>query len=611
MVASVDTKLAVTDLRVDVFDECIAARRRIVSNVSFRLAAGHGLGITGESGSGKTTLSLALSGLLPAGSRVSAEQFMVRRNAQVATDASILKSSDPNGIGRRLRTVRGRQVFTLFQEPRASLNPYRTIGWQLNRCIAHVPHAAHEANSDHAHLSAEAALRNVGLEADVARHYPHELSTGMCQRVFLAMASLLGSSILVADEPFASVDAETQRRLAVLVRDWMRTRQITLILVSHDLDLLRELTDQTLVMYRGQVAESGPTLEVLSGKQMGHPYTWLLRGVSHSTLTQPELTVRLPHATEPVQCCFATRCAWAEVTACTEPVPENRTVARDSSGSPPWLIRCVRHPISEPPQSTETKGAEIDGRDRKVDEEILAVERVTKQFVTGWFRPRVRRVLDNVSFSLGAGERLGIVGPSGQGKTTLARIILGLIAPTAGDVQFIAAGRRIHVNRLGAPDRSWFRRHVQMVYQDTDLVLDPGERIGDALVEAYRVFQPTLDAPVAYTHATRLLQELALPAGLLEAYPYRLSGGERKRVALARSLAAFGCPFPAAAHDPWRLLILDEPTAGIDGFLQAILCRFLLWVQSRLRLSYLVISHDEPFVQRFCHRALRLQRGHL
>src|SRR5262245_187011 len=204
MVASVDTNLAITDLRVDVFDECIAARRRIVSNVSFRLAAGHGLGITGESGSGKTTLSLALSGLLPAGSRVSAEQFMVRRNAQEATNASILKSLDPNGIGRRLRTVRGRQVFTLFQEPRASLNPYRTIGWQLNRCIAHVPHAAHEADSDHAHLSAEAALRNVGLEADVARNYPHELSTGMCQRVFLAMASLLGSSILVADEPFAS-----------------------------------------------------------------------------------------------------------------------------------------------------------------------------------------------------------------------------------------------------------------------------------------------------------------------------------------------------------------------------------------------------------------------
>jgi peptide/nickel transport system ATP-binding protein len=431
----------------------------------------------------------------------------------------------------------------------------------------------------------------------------------MCQRVFLAMASLLGSSILVADEPFASVDPATQAKLVALVRDWMRARRVTLILVSHDLGLLRQLTEQTLVIYRGHVAEYGLTSDVLSGERPGHPYTRLLRDLSESENDTFSRTWQFPTGARSVPCCFATRCMWADTDNCNETVPAYR-VDKDTQEVLPRQIRCVRHPVAELNRVQPRLREEIDERER-TDAEILCVDNVTKNFVTGWFRPRVRRVLENVSFSVFAGERLGIVGASGQGKTTLARIVLGLIRPTAGQVQFVAGGRRVPVDQRRVRERLWFRHHVQMVYQDTDLVLDPGERIGDALLEAYRVFRPTLTTTEAYAHANRLLVELALPDGLLEAYPYRLSGGERKRIALARSLAALGCPFPAAKDDPWRLLILDEPTAGIDGFLQAILSRFLLWAQRRLRLSYLVISHDEAFVRRFCHRALRLDGGHV
>src|SRR5262245_34637899 len=178
--AASDTKLAVADLRVDVFDESIAARRRIVSGVAFSIAAGRGLGITGESGSGKTTLSLALSGLLPSGSRVSAEKFVVRRVAEQAAGVAPLGSLPANDIARQLRGLRGRQIFTLFQEPRASLNPYRTIGWQLKRCTGQMSRTVRAAHSPSGSSVAEEALGSVGLEADVARHYPHELSTGMC-----------------------------------------------------------------------------------------------------------------------------------------------------------------------------------------------------------------------------------------------------------------------------------------------------------------------------------------------------------------------------------------------------------------------------------------------
>jgi peptide/nickel transport system ATP-binding protein len=607
-VTSTDTRLRLSDLCVDVFDESIAARRRLVSGVSFGLAAGHGLGITGESGSGKTTLSLALSGLLPSGSRVLAHEstlsHVFHRNGRGAPGASRSPAAP-----RRLSYLYGREVFTLFQEPRASLNPYRTIGWQLNRCLSRrQDRFATAVGPNGTRPSALSALESVGLHADVSRHYPHELSTGMCQRVFLAMASLLGSSLLIADEPFASLDSDSQSKLAALVQDWMRTRGIALVLVSHDLDLLRHMTQHMLVMYRGQVAESGPTERVLAGSSEGHPYTRLLREVGEPVGRRSDSVLRSLHEASAAPCCFATRCAWADDSICVTAVPEARPVTATPDSD--WLIRCLRHSLA-PLRGPATSPSTSDEPSLDTGNEILSVRNVTKEFTSGWLRRRTRVVLNDVSLDVRAGERVGILGPSGQGKTTLARVILGLVSPTCGEVEVSVGDRRLNVKHLNAGDRALFRRCVQMVYQDSDLILDPGDRIGESLIEAYQVFRPQLDAAAAYRHARHLLRQLALPESLLEAYPYRLSGGERKRVALARSLAAFGCPFGVAPRDAWRLLILDEPTAGVDVFLQAILSRFLLWAQRRLRLSYLVISHDENFVRTFCHRALRISGGRI
>ena len=249
--------------------------------------------------------------------------------------------------------------------------------------------------------------------------------------------------------------------------------------------------------------------------------------------------------------------------------------------------------------------------DQPGSREVLRIAGVAKEFRTGWIRRRTKTVLEDVSFSVFECERLGIMGPSGQGKTTLARIVLGLQEPSRGSLRMFVGNHAGDLSQWLATDRARFRRSVQMLYQDADLVLDPAQPVGDALVEAYRVFDPQIDRAAAYRWAAQILDELALPESLLQAYPYRLSGGERKRIALARGLAALGCPFPARPDDPWRLLVLDEPTAGIDVVLQAILSRFLIWVQHRLRLCYLVISHDESFIQQFCHRALRLENGRL
>jgi ABC-type glutathione transport system ATPase component len=309
---------------------------------------------------------------------------------------------------------------------------------------------------------------------------------------------------------------------------------------------------------------------------------------------------------------------------CVEPVPAFREAeaAREPGSAEGFShqLRCVRHPIAtlhaQPPgaeatrQSTALSAGPTACGPTPRGGEVLRVENVAKEFRTGWLRRSVKSVLRDVSFTLHEGERLGIMGPSGQGKTTLARVILGLEKPERGCVQLADTDRWLDISRAGKPAAALPHR-VQMLYQDTDLVLDPAARVGDSIAEAYRVFHPRLSRRDCDRLAAGLLDELALPASMLQAYPYRLSGGERKRVALARSLAALGCPFPAKPDEPWRVLVLDEPTAGVDVVLQAVLARFLIWVQPRLRLCYLVISHDERFVRQFCDRALRLVNGHV
>jgi peptide/nickel transport system ATP-binding protein len=475
----------------------------------------------------------------------------------------------------------------------------------------------------------------------------------MCQRVFLAMANLLGSTMLIADEPFASVDRRSRRDLVAVVRGLMNSRGTILILVSHDLELLRELTQQTIVLYRGEVAECGLTTQVLGRGAPVHPYTQLLCRLDEGR----DASLGIPQLPDgAVRCCFAPRCAWADPQLCVEPVPAYRIDKAAATDRPqvPHGVRCVRHPIAGenarapdgastysmraavPPVSngepgvaanrspSEAGGSADGGRADRVPDasllelpqapgatELVRASELGKEFRTGWFVRRIRTVFDSVSFSVHQGERLGIMGPSGGGKTTLARVTMGLLRPSRGSIELVDTDRSVDIARPSAAGRARLRERVQMVYQDTDLVLDPASRVGESLIEACRVFDPQRGRAECYRVSAWLLDRLGLPTPLLESYPHRLSGGERKRVSIARTLAALGAPSAAGASAPWRLVILDEPTAGVDVVLQSILAGFLLWVQQRLRLSYMVVSHDEQFVLRFCGRVIRLEHGHV
>jgi peptide/nickel transport system ATP-binding protein len=630
--------LEARQLAVEVFDETIAEWRPLVALLDLALGIGQGVGVTGESGSGKTTLSLALAGLLPDGARI----------------------VGPHGSG---TPHAGSDRFMLFQEPRASLNPYRTIRWQLERCRRRGrrrPSGGRAESPQRSLPPLDDTMCEVGLQPEHLACYPHQLSTGMCQRVFFAMARELDARVLIADEPFASVDPETRGRLAELLERWMAERGLSLLLVSHDLELLRRLTKRLLVLYRGQVAEQGPTAAVLSPDRQGHPYSWLLGRVDRCS-SYAEISPYIgPPGDARVACCFAPRCHWADAQVCTEPVPAVQHRVVDGE---PVALRCLRGAAGElravadipAPRATERKGgaeheseacesaspghmlpASESGRysplsapgqgsntaaperiqhaclrdDVPAPTPLLRVTGLVKEYRLGWWRRRTLRALDGISFELEAGSRLGIMGPSGQGKTTLARVVTGLLRPTAGSVELWHDQRwcDVHSSSISHAHQP-LRRRFQLLYQDADLVLDPAARVGDSLVEAYRVFDPRLDRQTGYRYGGRILEDLGLDPALREAYPYRLSGGERKRVCLARVLAALGYPGPAPPETPPRILVLDEPTAGMDVVVQAVVAHFLLGAQQALRLSYLVISHDEPFVRRFCHRALYVERG--
>jgi peptide/nickel transport system ATP-binding protein len=219
-----------------------------------------------------------------------------------------------------------------------------------------------------------------------------------------------------------------------------------------------------------------------------------------------------------------------------------------------------------------------------------------------------QRLLDaQWSFDLYPGERLGLLAPSGAGKSTLARAILGLVEPAMGSVERFGAQTS---NKNGPMSncevRSLWRR-IQLVPQDTDMTFDPASLVGEALGQAWQVADPALSKAAAWQHSENLFAEVHLPARLLHAPPQLLSGGERRRAAVACRLAALGYLLPQPTTNLARVLIVDEPTVGLDEFMQAKLAAVLLQAAAALDLTYLVISHDWRFVERFCTRSTEPQ----
>jgi peptide/nickel transport system ATP-binding protein len=587
----------VTGLSVDVLDAVTGRYKRVLSEIDLNLEAGETLGVTGQSGGGKSTLALTVAGLLPSSARIHATRWTMFGEPLVPGNDGQPLSLSGERLNARIRKIVGGKLFLISQDARSCLIPYRTVAWHLQR-----------ARAGASPRELESLLDNLGFDKPAAYlpKLPSELSTGECQRVQFAMATRLPIRCLIADEPFASLDRELAERLTGRLRSYWPD-PFSLLLITHHFSILRAITDRTAIICNGCLAEIGPTADIaVAATKAQHPHTRLLLQLSQHT----SYGRMIAHAaaakgnSQQVACVFGSACNRSSSQWCGTVLPP----ARAANSDPNHVFRCACKdiPAEVGPGALAAQSSAVTASPRPASPRpLLQVVGLAKSLGR-------KQVLKDVRFEVFPGQRLGLLGPSGTGKTTLARILMGILSADAGMIhRFPGETPASSADAGGHASNHELRaiwKRLQMVYQDSDVLFDPAASIGQSLVQVYRAYDPSLTDARAWQLAAELLAHFRLGAESLEAPPRQLSGGERKRAAIARSLAIFGYLHAKAPPTADRLLIIDEPTVGIDVFLQGILAETLIRAQQELNLTYLVISHDRDFVSRFCCPTYSLEK---
>jgi peptide/nickel transport system ATP-binding protein len=574
-----DTGLTVADLRVEIASA--AGKPRVpVDGVSFRVSRNECVVLLGESGCGKSLTALALMRLLPEGLSI------VGGRAQL-DELDLFAQPD-----KAMAAVRGGRLAMAFQEPQTSLNPVLTIGQQIaESLLAHQQLKGAAAQAEAGHL-----LSAVGLPAERLASYPFQLSGGQRQRALIAMMLAGKPSVLIADEPTTALDVTVQAQILRLLKGLQRDLGMGLLLITHDLDVARDMADRVAVMYAGQIVEWAGREQLYGSAR--HPYTQRLFQVLPSVGRRGERLAQIPGSVPPPDavikgCRFAARCQMVQP-SCREAAPEMRELA------PGHWVRCslagtdaAAAPDQERHDSSRTS-AEGQG-DPVLELRDLAVHFPVRKGLLQRVAGQVKAV-DGVNLAIHAGETLALVGESGCGKTTLARSALRLQEPTQGQV--LLAGEDI--TRLRGEALRQRRTAMQIVFQDPFSSLNPRMRVGEILEEGLLALRPDIDAHARRQRVGRLLDQVGLPLDSRGRYPHEFSGGQRQRVAIARALAV----------EP-RLLICDEPTSALDVSVQAQILNLLADLQRDSGLAYLFITHNLPVVGYLAHRIAVMYRGRI
>ncbi len=547
-----------------------------VRGVSFTLDAGETLGMAGESGCGKTTVALSLLRLLPASARLGGQ--------------ILFKDEDILGLGwQKLRAVRWAQASVVFQGAMSALNPVRTIGEQICE-----PILLHEKVTQRvARGRAAELLDSVGVPSARRTSYPHELSGGQRQRVMIAMALACQPDLIIADEPTTALDVIVQAQILDLLTGLVRERQISMIVISHDLSVLGQTCDRLAIMYAGRIAETGPAREVLGTSR--HPYTRILArafprmGDPESRLAPAGLPGEPPDLRgELTGCPFAPRCPEVVADCRTHeielwPAGERRESAcikvldrgtdwtdsiRAAAATSEWLP-AVR--ADGPDEGSRRAGAQYESGSGSA---MLEARDLRVVFPARRGRGPARAV-DDVNLTIGRGEIVALIGESGCGKSTLARALVGLVEPTGGEVRYDGAPLRYGGAALRA-----HRRHVQLVLQDPAGALNPRQTVFDLVAEGPRL-HGLRDGLTDRVHSALSRAGLRPPEQFISRYPHELSGGQQQRVVIAGALAL----------DP-AVIVADEPVSSLDASVRGEILKLILSLRDQLSLAALIVSHD-------------------
>lgn len=561
-----------------------------VIDFNMTLRQGESIGLVGESGCGKSTVALAVM------------QYMGKNGGIVGGDILYKGRSLTSFSAEELRQLRGNEIAMVYQEPMASLNPSMLIGTQLME----VPLYHDNVTEAEARQRALQMLDDVKLPDPerVMRSYPHQISGGQQQRVVIAMALLSKPSLLVLDEPTTALDVTVEAGIIELIGEIAGKYNTSMIFISHNLGLILETCDRVNVMYSGQVVEEGPVDEVFD--RMRHPYTQGLFGCiplpGADKTARPLVPIRgqlpLPHM-RPKGCYFGPRCDHFVEGTCDGGLIEMETVSSNTHHQ----VRCPRwDQIDWSSYSPEG----LSGEALQAGEPVLNIRGMRKYYevrdssiaaLISGKRVRYVKANERVDFDARECQTVAIVGESGCGKSTFAKVMLGLETATDGEVVFQGHDLANKPVQSRSPQEIG---SVQMIFQNPFDTLNPSHTVGGQLARVIKKFGVESDPEKVRQRVFELLDLVKLPRDFAKRRPRQLSGGQKQRVGIARAFA--GNP---------KMVVADEPVSALDVSVAAAVTGLLMDIQRTYRTTLLFISHDLSLVRYLADRVVVMYLGNI